>query len=147
MKISSGTIVSMGMGGFLNPPTHPEHTQSVKGTGFWMSLSRAAECEWLDEWTRRAAKGILASWHRPPLESKDVQNWIHQVLGYFEGCYSGNDKDGNVSWNVSDLRIDHKVNPMLNVDMHAGIRIVRKYYPEFNPSFTHFTNAYWGKRT
>ena len=66
-----GRIIRKGMGGFLNPPTHPEHDWCVetdlrrrpekRGS---MRLSSAADCEWLDPTTRAAAKQLLSSGSR-----------------------------------------------------------------------------------
>lgn len=138
-----------GMGGFLNPPTHPEHSisvESIKRDDFCMSLSSAAECEWLSPYIRQLAREELESWRAPAIDSLAIQEWIAQVLGYFRGCYSGNDSTGAQSWNVADLRIDSKVDPVLNADLHAGVHLVRKYYPEFTPTPEHFAGAYWGTK-
>ena len=144
-----GKLNNWGMGGFLNPPTHPEHKFSISSTSgdtFCMSLSSAAESEWLDGQARGIAKRLLAEWKRPELESPEVQEWIAQVLGYFKGCYAGNDKEGNQSWNYSDLRIDQTIDPVLNADLHAGVHLIRGYYPEFIPMGEDFERAYWGTK-
>ncbi len=149
-KKEAGRIAASGMGGFLNPPTHPEHTHSVetdlrlrpenRGS---MSLTAAIECEYLDDATRAAARTVLASWVRPALDSSEIQEWVKQVLGYFKGCFKG---EGPNQWNASELRIDNKIDPLLNADLHAGVRLIRKYYPEFTPTAEHFAAAYWGKK-
>ena len=145
-----GRIVSSGMGGFLNPPTHPEHTHSVetdlrrrpedRGR---MSLSYAATCEYLADETRAAAKRRLDEWVAPPVDSPEIQAWIRRVLGYFAGCYKGPDGEG--CWDAGKLRIDSKADPMLNIDLHAGVRLIREYYPDFTPAAQHFAEARWGK--
>lgn len=134
-----GKLVNRGMGGFLNPPGHPEHDwsiQSTYGDTFSMSLSSA----------KGAAQGKLNSWCPLPLDSEPVQDWIAQVLGYFKGCYCGQDKQGQTSWNVSDIRITNEIDPVLNQDLHAGVHLIRKYYPEFVAEGKHFETAYWGKK-
>ena len=141
-----GKLVHSGMGGFLNPPGHPEHEWSIQssyGDTFSMSLSAAAESDWLEAKAKGAAIGKLKSWKPMDLESEPVQDWIVQVLGYFKGCYAGQDKQGNQSWNVSDLRMDAKIDPVLNADLHAGVNLIRKYYPAFTPTPKHFGLAYW----
>lgn len=143
-----------GMGGFLNPPTHPEHTQSVEldlRRRPWnrggMSLSYAAgEGSGVHPATRSAAQRILGDWKKPPLESPEVQDWIASVLGYFGGCYSGNDESGKQSWDTSHLRIDQTADPVMNADLHAGVHLIRKYYPEYTPTAEDFKRAYWGKK-
>lgn len=153
MKLEKGKVVMRGMGGFLNPPTHPEHTQSVetdlrrkpenRGS---MSLSAALECEYLDSTTRAVVRTVLNSWKRPALDAPEVQDWIHQVLGYFKGCYR---KPGNTSdnaWNVDQLDTQGTANPMKRIDDHAGVHLIRKYYPEFTPTAEHFSAAYWGTK-
>lgn len=142
-----GSIVHEGMGGFLCPPTHPEHNQSVcsrVGDRFSMCLSSAVDCDWLDEGTRNKAKEILDAWRKPPIADSDVQDWILQVLGYFRGCYKG--LDGPEEWSVSNLKMDRSVDPVLNADQHAGVHLIRKYYPEFIPTDLHFKAAYWGMK-
>lgn len=144
-----GKLVKTGMGGFLNPPMHPEHSfsiQSTYGDTFCMPLSSAAESDWLDPKARGIAKRLLAEWRKPALDSEAVQDWIAIVLGYFKGCYVGQNSKGEPSWNASDLRIDSTVDPVLNADLHAGVHLIRKYYPEFVPTVEHFAGAYWGTK-
>lgn len=155
MSTQKGRIVNQGMGGFLNPPGHPEHTRSVefdlrrkpenRGS---MSLSHALECDWLDGLTKAQARRLLEVWslQKRPLSDSTVQDWIQQVLGYFRGCYAGQNAKGEQSWNVSDLRIDQNVDPLLNADIHAGVHLIRKYYPEYSPKAEDFKQAYWGTK-
>lgn len=153
MMKERGLITSPGAGGFLCPPTHPEHTQHVqtdlrrrpwnRGS---LSLSSAVECDWLDDATRANAKRILDTWqeNKPALDSTEIIEWKRQVLGYFAGCYKG---DGENPWNCSALRITKDADPMLNFDLHAGVRMIRQYYPGFVPTRDDFNSAYWGTKT
>jgi len=144
-----GKLVNEGMGGFLNPPGHPEHNWSIRSTygdTFSMSLSSAAESDWLEVRAKGKAIGKLRSWKPLPIESEPMQEWIAQVLGYFKGCYSGQDEKGEPSWNCSHLRIQPEVDPVLNADLHAGVNLIRKYYPAFTPTAEHFAGAYWGSK-
>lgn len=153
-KRNWGKIHNEGMGGFLNPPTHPEHKYSVKsvyGYTFSMSLSSAVECEWLNDETKAAAKRILKSWQKPDLESEIIQDWIHHVLGYFKNCYSrGNyseEKGFYYGRNVNtDLMICDYANPILEQNRHLGVMHIREFYPEYTPCENDFENAYWGKK-
>jgi hypothetical protein len=149
MATEKGRIVSGGCGGFLNPPTHPEHTMHVEtdlrrkpeNRGM-MSLSYAAGCEWLDSETRQAARRVLNNWQRLALDDPSIQDWICHVLGYFRGCYVR----PFASRNVDQFLISKTLNPLANAHMHAGIQLIRDYYPEFHPSQEHFTGAYWGSK-
>ena len=153
IKLNKGQIVMQGMGGFLNPPTHPEHTQSVqfdlrrkpenRGSA---SLSAAVDCEWLDNATRAAARTVLNSWKRPAIESAEIQNWIRQVLGYFKGCYRKPGNTADNAWNVDQLDTQGVYRAMDRIDDHAGVHLIRKYYPEFVPTPEHFSEAYWGTK-
>ena len=140
-----GKIVNQGMGGFLNPPTHPEHdwsVESVKRHDFSMSLTCAVSCEYLDEETKDKAFKILKDWKKPKLKSQEVQGWIYQVMGYFRNCYQG--EDG--SWKAGELTVDSKLDPMLNQDIHAGVHFIRRFYPGFKLKQSHLDNAYWGEK-
>jgi len=156
MRKEPGRIVGQGMGGFLNPPGHPEHTRSVETdlrrrpeNRGRLSLSYAVTCEWLDAGIRARAKAILDHWQtndRLCLGLPEMQDWIKQVLGYFRGCYVGQDKQGNPSWNADSLRINKDADPVLNADLHAGVHFIRKYYPEYVPTAEDFGGAYWGTK-
>jgi hypothetical protein len=145
-----GKLVREGMGGFLNPPTHPEHEWSVqtdlrrrpdnRGS---MCLSTAATSEYLDDATRNAAKRALSAWTAPAIDSPEVQAWILQVLGYFQNCYY-NSNAGDKGWDAGNLDIDSKVDPLLNADIHAGVRLIRKFYPSYEPTEEEFAAARWG---
>jgi len=143
-----GRIAKGGMGGFLNPPTHPEHDwhaeQAARDPRWSTALSGAAKDPNIDAATRNAAAELLASWRRPPLDSPEIQDWIAQVLGYFRGCFR-NPQAGDRQWHASDLIID-KRDPVANADDHAGVNLIRRFYPEFKPTAEHFAGAYWGKK-
>jgi hypothetical protein len=148
MEKEHGRIVMRGMGGFLNPPTHPEHNQSVqsaRGDTFSLSLSTAVECEWLNDATRTTARTVLAAWKRPPLDSPEVQEWILQVLGYFRGCYKGEGPEPQC-WHADRLRILKSGDDARPNEEHAGIHLIRQYYPEYEPTGEHFAAAYWGTK-
>lgn len=146
-----GIIVRDGMGGFLNPPTHPEHILHVQTdlrrrpeNRSSMSLSAAAECAWLDPATRRSARAKLDAWdaNKPTLDAPESQEWIRQVLGYFRNCYRGVG-DEPECWHAGNLRITEEPRP---ADEHAGVRLIRKYYPDYQPTPEHFAEAYWGTK-
>jgi len=139
-----------GMGGFLNPPGHPEHTMSVEtdlrrrpeNRGA-MSLGAAAEAEWLHPATRAEAKRHLANWHanKLPLDHPDVVDWRHRVLGYFKNSWKG---DGAEPWNVANLR--STMPPGGSPNDHAGVHLIQKYYPEYQPTPDDWAGAYWGTK-
>lgn len=104
MKTEKGKIVKHGMGGFLCPPGHPMHEYSVETdlrrrpeNRTSMSLEYAVESPMLDAATKAAAKALLAYWEgsKRPLKSAAVRDWIHQVLGYFKGCYNFQAEENN----------------------------------------------------
>jgi hypothetical protein len=140
-----------GAGGFLCPPGHPMHTSGVYGydnrgeMNESTSLEYAADCPWIPFRVRREAAAMLAAWqaNRMPLESEPVQAWILQVLGYFRNCYRGNGAEPEC-WHAGKLNINASRDPMANVEAHAGVRLIRGYYPEFEPTAEHFANAKWG---
>jgi len=148
-----GRIVNTGAGGFLNPPGHPEHKYSIetdlrqrpenRGS---MSLSGAVDCEWLDAATRAAAKAKLDSWVPLPLDAPEVQDWIRQVIGYFWGCYRNTTLHEPECWFVDKLYILKSGDAARPNEEHAGVHLIRKYYPEYSPVAVHFSEAYWGKK-
>jgi hypothetical protein len=139
------------MGGFLNPPTHPEHTWSIRslhGYTFSLNLTAAVEADWLDAGSRAAARRKLASWKRPELS--EVQDWIKQVLAYFRHCYGANPNSywtimPVLKWNASDLIVDKEADELENADIHAGVHLIRQYYPEYVPKADDFSGT-WGSK-
>lgn len=138
-------IVNRGMGGFLNPPTHPEHFYSVEGSNFSYCLSGAIMSgEYIDQSVVRQVNQLLTQWQPPEIDSPEIQDWILQVMGYFAGCYQG----ANESFNASDLQIRRKgkgSHRPPTPDKHAGVHFIRKFYPDFMPTAYHFAAAKWGK--
>ena len=147
MTKDKAVIKSGGQGGFLNPPTHPEHNwhvSSVKRDDFSIALSSAVKAEYIVDNVRQRAKEMLDEWeqNKPALDSDIVQDWIHQVLGYFRNCYS---KDG-IDRKVNECLIN-KGNPFnIGIMRHLGVLYILQYYPEYEPKGIDFMNAYWGKK-
>lgn len=146
MKKTNGYLSKSGCGGFLNPPTHPEHDYSITGKDFAISLTSAVESDWLNDDTRKVAKNLLDSWKAPAIELPEIQEWILKVLGYFKGCYKVSGNSAPDCWNANKLIVDSKLNPLTNCNRHAGVNLIRKFYPAFIPTAKHFQNAYWGKK-
>ena len=147
-----GLIVHPGMGGFLNPPTHPEHDWHVETdlrrrpeNRGGMSLSAAVDATWLDPATRAEAKKLLKSWQPPSPSSPEITDWRQQVLGYFRGCYR-NPGSPDGEWNASNLVIDQNRDPIANADDHAGVHLIREFYPDYVPTEDNFGGAYWGSK-
>lgn len=147
METETHKIVYRGMG-FLSPPTHPEHDYSVSsfrgarevgGT----SLSSAVNAEFLSEPIRRSAAGILSAWKAPAVDSPEVQGWILQVLGYFRHCYRDPQAGEGEQWYADKLIISESSRGR-KVEDHAGVHLIRRYYPEFTPTAEHFAGARWG---
>lgn len=143
-ELSNGltrTGKKQGCGGFLNPPTHPEHTNSVVGRDFIISLSTAAKADWLADDVREKAAKLLTDWenNKPAIDME----WVRQVLAYFNGCYRGEGDEG-VCWQASNLRIDMKIDPLYNADVHAGVHWIRSFYPDYHPVRDDFGGV-WGE--
>lgn len=162
-----GRVVRGGMGGFLNPPGHPEHDWSVetdlrrrpenRGS---MSLSHAVTCEWLDAATRAAARAKLASWVAPSLSAPEVVDWVRSVLGYFKSMYGDPRVPEPERWHCEHLRTVYPdggdMEKVMRLDTadghpviffeHAGVHFVRNYFPEYVPSAEDFAGAYWGTK-
>jgi hypothetical protein len=149
-----GKIVQEGMGGLLCPPGHPAHTQSVETdlrrkpeNRSRMSLEHAVDSTELDSVTLAVVRTVLAAWaqHKPPLDSPQVREWILQVLGYFRGCFNFH-PESEEGWHAVNLTIDAAKDPLTNADFHAGVHLIRQYYPDYQPTAADFTAAYWGKK-
>lgn len=139
-------IVRSEMGGFLNPPTHPEHYYSVRGECGCTSLSAAVDSEYVDETTRAKAKQLLDDWRPPALDSPKVKDWIYRVLGYYKGIYKGDGPEPEC-WNASNLK-SLRTNPgdldSFDDESNAGVHHIRRFYPEYAPTASEFEHAYWG---
>lgn len=107
-------IVREGVGGFLNPPTHPEHTYSVetdlnrhRDNRGSMALSSAIASDYVDESAKQQAKNLLAEWeaNKPALSEWECQLWIKRVMGYFRNCYNLADYLGERGWHADQLHI------------------------------------------
>jgi hypothetical protein len=125
-------ITTSGVGGFLNPPTHPAHTMRVetdlnlkKEHRGGMSLSAAANSDWHDQ--QFAAKKILSDWVAPDINSPEIQDWIKQVMGYFSNCYTPT----SGARDAGSLLIKPDWNPVTEQDRHAGVLLIRDYYTDF----------------
>ncbi len=145
IKKQQGIIAQGGMGGFLNPPHHPEHTMHVQTNlrrkpenRDCMSLSQASYDNSLTIETRKLAKSILENWEatKLPLEDSEIQEWILQVLGYFKSRY--------YRPYSSVLMINARLNPLANSHIHRGVAHIREFYPQYVPTMAHFEEAYWG---
>ena len=138
-------LVNSGMGGFLNPPSHPEHTYSIQEfrggheCGSY-SLSAAASEMYLPAQVRGTAKGVLKRWKAGTPDSA----WVHSVYNYFRHCYS---KDG-VSTNVNNGSTitfgKFWGNAEQEADMppthHLGYLYVKSFYPDHEPDLNLIAN-------
>lgn len=158
MKTEKGRIVPTGMGGFLNPPGHPEHVCHVETdlrrrpeNRGGMSLSSAVESQWLDSTTRRAARLLIHRWDRlkPGIRNPahpEMQEWVYQVLGYFRNCYQGSGNEPEC-WRADKLAIHSGINDAEgDWSKHAGVHLIRQYYPDYEPTADDFAGAYWGTK-
>ncbi len=146
-------IINQGMGGFLNPPGHPEHNYSVqmdlrrkpenRGS---MTLSYALKSPTVDSMTLARVMTLLSAWKatKPPLTAPAVKDWIRQCLGYYAGCF--NFQGNEAGWHCQNLTIDSDVDPLENAEFHAGVHRIREFYPDYTPCRLDFLRAYWGTK-
>jgi hypothetical protein len=147
-------IARNGQDSFLDPPEYPTHEYHVQtdlrrrpeNRGSMALTYAVEEAPWLDPETKSEAKALIDKWktRRPALNSQKVQDWIHQVLGYFKNGYR-NPSAGAQQWHASKLIFDER-DPVQNADDHAGVHLIQKFYPDFSPTQQDFAHAYWGKR-
>ena len=140
-KYEPARIIQSGMGGFLNPPGHPEHTTSVETDLRWrpenrgrMSLTAASKCGYIDPAIRAKATRLLTAYVPPDIASDEGRTWARSVLGYFRGCYRNPQKAGEDQWHAAHVDVDSNRDPLANADDHAGVHWIRKWYPEFRPT-------------
>ena len=67
------------------------------------------------------------------------------MLGYFRGCFNFH-PENEEGWHAANLTIDADADPLENADFHAGVHLIRQYYPDYQPTAADFTAAYWGKK-
>jgi len=140
-------IVPGGMGNFLDPPEYPTHQFHI-GYGRRQggsSLTSNSSVESIDPLTRKEVRGLLDNWkkNRPPIDSPEVRKWISEVLGYMATGYR-NPNAGDKQWDASKLVFDSKRDPVRNAKDHAGVHLIRKFYPDFTPTDDDFAGARWG---
>lgn len=144
-------LVNEGMGGFLNPPGHPEHNWSVRtrNDGSCYSLSYAANSDGMpvSNAAKTAAQTKLNEWQPLPLNAPETKKWICQILGYFNGCYQGNPELGEESWHTNRIVIDREktLDPVVNQNIHCGVHFIRKWYPGYVATEEDFRLAKWGE--
>jgi hypothetical protein len=137
-------IDNSGMGGFLNPPGHPEHNYSVKYYDGSCCLSTAAreQGDWIELEVRQEAKKLLSDWESKNSHKKPDSTWVKKTLAYFKHCYFNPDINVN-GWDALHLLIDRNKDPMQHIDTHAGVHFIRKFYPKYKPKAKDFTGT-WG---
>ena len=126
-------IENEGMGSFLNPPGHPEHSKSVMWGDSYMSLSYCLNDKWVPEKLRQQAALLLNEWeaNKPPID----RDWVRHVLSYFSTCYSPDGVNRNVDSFVKGPKVPRNKE---QIDRHLGVMFIRKYYPEFKPTRSDF---------
>ncbi len=147
-------VTNNGMGGFLCPPGHPMLTHSVETdlhrrpeNRGGCSLEYAVTAPEIEESTKAVCRTLLNTWaaNKPALNSPAVKDWIRQCLGYFKGCYNFQ-PENETGWHAGHLTIDSDLDPMEHADHHAGVHLIRRYYPEYQPCRLDFLRAYWGQK-
>lgn len=130
-----------GMGSFLLPPNHPAYTHCLSTHNTRISLVGALAETWIDDDAKAAVRKLLTDWQPPAIDSKEVQDWIHQVLGFYRNCYNFTGHDEN--WLADKVTIDTIKDALQFADQHAGVHFIRQYYPDYKPTAEDFALAYW----
>lgn len=148
------TTENAGAGSFLEPPFSKTHKWGIvagydRGNGYqeYSSVDYYLEDEHVPEEAKIQIRQIIGKEERPDITDPEVHDWICRVMGYFKHSYR-NPVTG--SWNAGELKIDVNSNPEYTIahqDGHAGVHLIRKYYPEFKLTEEILRCAYWGKKT
>ena len=154
-KKERGRLIPGSAGSFLTPPGHPEQRFVIETdlrrkpeNRTHLNLSSAVDDEWLEPGARAAARKALADWekNKPSLDHPAVEEWVRYVLSYYRGSYATRGTEGAERWNVSNLEFDQELDPVENADRHAGVRMIRRYYPEYNPRVEDFAPGGYGQK-
>jgi len=136
-------LVNDGMGGFLNPPGHPEHAYSIqefsKGheVGSY-SLSAAMSESWMPSKVQIKAKWILKRWNAGAPD----EAWLATVYNYFRHCYSKDGNNRNVNDCVTYGKFWDNAEQEENEDPthHLGYLFVKQFYPDHKPDMGRIKN-------
>lgn len=155
-------MASGGMGAFLNPPTHPDHTHHLetdlkrrKWNRGSMSLSYALECDYISDGMKRRITKMYENWHneKPAIDTPEIKDWICNVLGYFRHCYSpdgiNRNSDSCLIWIAKNEKYTYGEKWQhfkRDNNNHLGVMHIREFYPDYKPAASDFRNAYWGKK-
>ena len=138
-----------GAGSFLDPPFAKTHSWGIvegydRGNGYqgYMSVDYVLNDENVPASAKAQIRRIIGKVEKTDISAPEIQDWIRQVMGYFNTCYQGE----NGSWSASDLKIDKDADPIENQDKHAGVNLIRKHYPEFVLTEDILKGAYWGTK-
>lgn len=133
-------LVNDGMGGLLNPPTHPEHTYSIQEfrggheVGFY-SLSSCLSSEWMPRAVKGAAKGILKHWQAGKIDKA----WEATIYNYFRHCYSLDGINRNVSDKNNMITFgkfwgNAEQEQGMNPTHHLAYMFIKEFYPDYEPN-------------
>ena len=116
-----------------------------------MSLTYAAECEWVSALVRHQASSLIKSWYQdnPFFNSEDPEllDWAHQCLGYFRNCWLNERLDLETARRPENLIIDPKLEAIPDdVLLMRGVDHIRQFFPSFLPTTEDLDSAYWGSK-
>lgn len=89
--------------------------------------------------------GADALWVPLPADHPEVAEWRLHVLGYFRNCYRSPHHPEPECWHAGNLAISER-DPIAHAEDHAGVHLIRRYYPAYVPRAEEFANAYWGEK-
>lgn len=135
-----------------------------------MSLECATTCDYIGASVRAEARRLLDAWaaKRQPIEAYPVQLWIRGTLAYFKTCYKGEGPEPwnadalHICGGLQDAPRDEGKRALYlhlcesygikerahwprcfqehPLGDHAGVRMIRRYYPEYEPRPEHFAS-------
>lgn len=127
MRETKFIIVNSGMGGFLNPPNHAEHSYGVeeyvngRSSGS-MSLTSALEDVYVSDEVKEEARRLLKE-----NAGEFTEEWEHSCYNYFRNCYS---PDG-ANRKASDCIISKEC---INPEYHLAYLHIKSFFPDYKPN-------------
>lgn len=113
---------ALGMGGFLCPPGHPDHTHAVRNnrSGAMMSVTDAATHRGLPRDVREAAQKLLDA-----AELRCSPLWVRFIYGWQRGMWTPT----GTMWE-STKELTTRVGP---TGRHAAVVFIRQFFPDHRP--------------
>ena len=112
-----------------------------------MSLTYAAECEWVSALVRHQARALINNWYQDnPVfdrENPELLDWARQCLSYWRNCWLDGRLDLETARKAENLIIDPKASATDNVLLMRGVDHIRQFFPSFLPTAEDLDSAYF----